>query len=89
VLQQVYPTNYIKTATGWDDNIQPISSCDQNTVNANNLPTFTHLDPGANSDANALMVNIIDGGTSEYDPPAMPPDVHDIAQLFTSRAEIW
>lgn len=88
-LLQVYPTNYIKTPTGWEDILQPISSCSSAKVDSGSLPSFNYRSPEQQADAEVLMVNIIDSGTSEFDPPAMPPDVHDVVQLFTTRPEIW
>jgi hypothetical protein len=65
--------------------MQPITSCDQRIVQPYKLPIFNHRNPDQNAGAEVLMVTIIECGASEYDPPAMPPDVHDTAQLFSSR----
>uniref|UniRef100_A0A383VNV2 GT23 domain-containing protein n=1 Tax=Tetradesmus obliquus TaxID=3088 RepID=A0A383VNV2_TETOB len=89
MVVKVYPTNYIKTPTGWEDTLQPISSCSYAEVNSSSLPSFNHQNPQQHADAEMLMANIIDSGTSGFDPPAMPPDVHDVVQLFTTRPEIW
>ncbi|WIA43735.1 hypothetical protein OEZ86_010161 [Tetradesmus obliquus] len=89
MVVKVYPTNYIKTPTGWEDILQPISSCSSAKVDPGSLPSFNYRSPEQQADAEMLMVNIIDSGTSEFDPPAMPPDVHNVVQLFTTRPEIW
>ncbi|WIA15574.1 hypothetical protein OEZ85_002201 [Tetradesmus obliquus] len=89
MVVKVYPTNYIKTPTGWEDILQPISSCSSAKVDPGSLPSFNYHSPEQQADAEMLMVNIIDSGTSEFDPPAMPPDVHNVVQLFTTRPEIW
>ncbi|WIA16933.1 hypothetical protein OEZ85_013856 [Tetradesmus obliquus] len=89
MVVDVYPSNYIRTPTGWDDTLQPISSCSSSDINPTSLLSFNDQNPEQHADAEMLMVNIIDGGASEFDPPAMPPDVHDAVQLLTARPEIW
>ncbi|KAF6264821.1 hypothetical protein COO60DRAFT_22761 [Scenedesmus sp. NREL 46B-D3] len=89
MLVHVHPTNYFKTATAWTDSLQPISGCGESTVGAGSLPLFNRADPSENAAAEELFVDIIDFGASPWDPPAMPQDVHEVAQLFTSRPEIW
>jgi hypothetical protein len=87
---QVYPSNYIKTPTGWEDVLQPVSSCsepDESTVNS--APTLSPNSPDAPADAAVVRVDIIDDGASSYDPPAMPWDVLEAVQLFNSRPQIW
>jgi hypothetical protein len=73
--------------------MQPISSCDPAEIaalpNPNDAPRFNQWKPNENADAPMLFVDIIDNGASMYDVPAMPQDVHELAQLFTTRPEIW
>jgi hypothetical protein len=69
--------------------MQPISSCDSSAVIPNGMPRYNIWNPSENANASVIFVDLIDGGASMYDPPAMPQDVHELVQLFATRPEIW
>uniref|UniRef100_A0A383W6Q5 GT23 domain-containing protein n=1 Tax=Tetradesmus obliquus TaxID=3088 RepID=A0A383W6Q5_TETOB len=90
VLYNVYPSNYIKAPTGWEEVLQPVTSCGEaNEADAQSLPKLNVKEPKEHSDADAIVVDVIDNGASSYDPPAMPWDVLEAVQLFKSRPQIW
>lgn len=70
--------------------MQPVTSCGEaNEVDAQSLPKLNVKEPTEHSDADAIVVDVIDNGASSYDPPAMPWDVLEAVQLFNSRPHIW
>jgi len=36
-----------------------------------------------------VAAQIIDHGTTVFDPPSLPQDVQDVVGLFHSRPEVW
>jgi hypothetical protein len=40
-------------------------------------------------EAPVVQLDIIDSVQTSLDPPAMPPDVLQVAQLFSTRPDIW
>jgi hypothetical protein len=69
--------------------MQPVSSCDPFAIHPNGLPKYNPWNPSDGANAPAIFVDAIDNRASMYDPPAMPQDVHELVQLFTTRPEIW
>jgi hypothetical protein len=85
----VYPSNYIKTPTGWEEVLQPVTSCSEPSESSESLPKLDPHNPNQHADAAAIVVDIIDNGATSYDPPAMPWDVLEAVQLFNSQPQIW
>jgi hypothetical protein len=89
-LAQVFPSNYIKTPLGWEDVLQPVSSCSEPPKSiVESAPKLKAKNLNAHAEAKFVFVDIIDNAATSYDPPAMPWDVLEAAQLFNSRPQTW
>lgn len=90
---QTFPSNYVSHKGGWEEVIEPVSSCDQDSLDPSTQQTAVSIaengSAGADPNAAEVFCHIIDAGASTYDPPAMPPDVAELAGLFHARPEIW
>ncbi|KAF6255596.1 hypothetical protein COO60DRAFT_1627492 [Scenedesmus sp. NREL 46B-D3] len=87
VMTDVYPSNYIQSPSGWEDVLQPVTSC--SLPDTSSVPKLDAHDPNKHEDAEVVTLDVIDTGASRYDPPAMPWDVLEAVQLFNSRPQIW
>lgn len=67
--------------------MEPVSNC---SVDGTKRSAWPAIRDGAWHDkAPVVQLNVIDSAQTSVDPPAMPPDVLQVAQLFNTRPEIW
>jgi hypothetical protein len=64
----------------------PASSCGAQHVTGNG-PAVTAAQ--LHDSVREVTMDIVDHGTTSFEPPAMPPDVLLLAGLFNSRPEVW
>lgn len=85
----MFPSPYVTQPHGWEDQLLNVTSCTVDDL-VNKQPPRT--DPAQRvllDDQLEVALAMIDGGASEYDPPALPQDVLEVVELFHARPGIW
>jgi hypothetical protein len=67
--------------------MEPVSNCSIDGTKDTTWPAIT--DGNWHDEAPVVQLNIIDSAQTSLDPPAMAPDVLQVAQLFHTRPDIW
>eukprot|EP00775_Hariotina_reticulata_P005938 gene5938-6177_t len=85
LVLKVQPWSYAKDPQhGWNFMFEPVTNCSAVPAGA---PVITNTE--FHEDRQVVAAQIIDSGTTPFDPPSIPQDVLDVVGLFHSRPEIW